>query len=137
MQIFIVFEILEIWSLSNDLDKLEQPKILEHRISRCDDLWVDTIWLSIFIIVLQQLQKEKKEKLTRKWKKKVEEFFQEISNPSLLPNIFLSNIYSYLLEENRANTTQNIWRDSATDIFHFSKMVLQKLRGEIIQLLFI
>lgn len=82
MQIFIVFEILEIWSLSNDLDKLEQPKILEHRISRCDDLWVDTIWLSIFIIVLQQLQKEKKEKLTRKWKKKVEEFFQEISKNS-------------------------------------------------------
>lgn len=96
MQIFIVFEILEIWSLSNDLDKLEQPKILEHRISKCDDLWVDTIWLSIFIIVLQ-LQKEKKEKLTRKWKKKLEEFFQEISNPFLLPNIFLSNIYSYLL----------------------------------------
>lgn len=38
MQIFIVFEILEIWSLSNDLDKLEQPKILEHRISKYDDL---------------------------------------------------------------------------------------------------
>lgn len=57
---------------------------------------------------IQQLQKEKKEKLTRKWKKKLEEFFQEISNPFLLPNIFLSNIHSYLLEENRANTTQNI-----------------------------